>query len=132
MNTLIRVGALALTLTVGVVIGASNTQTVAADPAVTTKTVVDTVEVAPQSCLDAIEASEDIAIQTRRYVGLTVQMPQMVVRAAKAGMMMDADAIDGVTADMDAFASDTQAITAKIGPLVQRFNVAKTACRAAG
>ena len=119
----------ALALGVGVVVGTAGSGQ--ADPAVQTKTVTQTVtrEATPQSCLDALDASEALTAQSRRYVKLTVQMPGMVVRAAKAGLNVDVAGIKAVTADMQEFTADTEAITAKVGPLVDTYNSAAAECR---
>lgn len=123
-------------LVAGVIIGSAGaaSSTTVAEPQVKTvtqtRTVTDRVEVTPQSCLDAIDAAEAISVQTRDYVELTTDLPQMIVSAAKAGMSMDAAALEAVTTDMNDFSSDTKSITAKIGPLVNDFNSAKASCQA--
>jgi hypothetical protein len=132
MKVFARIIALLLAVTIGVVIGASGSTAETAAPVVKTKTVTETVEVTPQSCLDALDAAEGVVSSAADYVNLTVQWPRLVLRALRAGVNMDMTAVDNITADINGLTADTRAITADVRPQVKQFNSAEDACRAAG
>lgn len=135
----------AVALGVGVGIGSIGAAQ-AVDPVVQTKTrtVTETVteEVTPQSCRDVITHARAIGRLTARqaqasidFVDATMPWPDLVQRAAYAGMDMDVAEIEAITADMEQITSDVDAVTVdveqigdELAPRVRKFNRAADAC----
>ena len=69
-----------------------------------TQTVTVTEAVTPESCLAALEASDTIIADIfPKVIEQVATLPDMIVRAATAGMNMDSDGLDAITADLNVF-----------------------------
>ncbi len=125
----------AAALVAGIVIGSSGASSTAevAEPQVKTVTKTKTVteEVTPQSCLDAIEASEGIADQAIRFTDASTKWPNLVSRALQAGMAMDVAEVKNITADIEGITADYEDITVDTQQLVSDFNTTSADCQAA-
>jgi hypothetical protein len=98
-------------------------------PTITRTVPGPTVEKTPASCLAALDAAErgfDLAADA---LAITAEIPPLVADAARAGMNLDVDAIERITAK-------GEKINARFGPVIDKtkstatqFNAAKAACR---
>lgn len=125
------IAATAVALLAGVGVGVAG-GAVASEPTVQTKTrtVTEEVPTTPQECLDALTAAEGLGRQMSRTLTVSMEWPDLVQRAARAGMNMDVAGIDSVTADVTSISGDYEAILPEVDRLVDDFNTAKAGCRA--
>jgi hypothetical protein len=130
MKKVLIVGAVCALLGIGV--GSASGE--APKPETVTKTETVTreveVEVTPQACLDAIDAAEKVGGITQDFINSASAYPDLVVRAAKAGMNFDAAAIEGITTEIEGLTEDFTGQAKRMRPTVAAFNAAKTDCRA--
>lgn len=107
------------------------TQTVTAEPLPAKTVEVEVVtEVTPQACLDAISHAEDFGRLTAEFSGAVQPYPDMVMRAAEAGVDYDYEAIAGITAEMNSITSELESVSTQVTATVDAFNAAKAQCRA--
>ncbi len=110
-------------------VGSASSDTVA-EPKV--KTVTKEVEAVPQACLDALSDAEGVADSVADFGQVSIQWPNLVVRAARAGLNRDVGSVRAIIADMESMTSDYDDITAELTPQVRSFNANKASCRSAG
>lgn len=122
---------------VGVVIGtAGGSPTVETaregpTPAAVTTTETKTVNKPPTSCIEALDAAEQFALDFRHFTGMASKMPLLIPRAIQAGVDVDVAAVRAITADMDQFTSRTQEINGDVATHVRAYNASATDCRSA-
>ncbi len=119
----------AVALVVGVVVGTASTGQ--ADPVVRTKTVTERVEVevTPQACLDALATTGDVMDLVVRFADTSVAWPNLVTRAAYAGMDMDVAEIKDITADVQSMTGEYNDITRGLKPLTRELTTSLADCR---
>lgn len=139
MKTPVAVGAIAAALLVGVAAGGAATSSDAsaptslADPTTVsvTKTVQQpvAVEKTPQACLDALDAAEQLTDDSRSFVRAILPYPNLVLKAAKAGMTLDPSKLDEVTATVKTITAEVNGITDDVSGHVDAYNAAAAECR---
>ena len=110
--------------------GMGSTDSSEAEPATTkTETVTETqtVEVAPQSCLDALDAADQVRKDaakgfdlTIRFTEISQQWPDLVLRAAQAGATLDSAEISAITSEIDGMTTDTNEVNRKLTSLADQ------------
>lgn len=141
MKTPLALGGMAAALIVGIAAGGAaagsddptRTATTAPTPATVTTTVTEQTEAAavtPQSCLDALTAAEAITRDSRHFVRAIIVYPSLILKSARAGMQLDADKINEVTATVKGISAKVDGITADVTEHVAAYNTAAEDCRA--
>lgn len=133
-----RKSLIALSLVSVSLLGATACSGSTPEPVVKTKTVTVTEtappvtltkEKTPQSCLDAIDASENIADHVAQFADAMSEYPPLVQKAAEAGMNMDASALRSVTAKIDSINTRLDSATKQLKPDIADFNLTSAQCR---
>jgi hypothetical protein len=99
-------------------------------PTITRTVPGPTVEKTPASCLAALDAAERGFDLAADGFAISAEIPPLIGDAARAGLNVDADALDRVT-------TKVLKITGRLAPILDKttstgtqFNAAKAACRA--
>jgi hypothetical protein len=120
-----------------------------ADPATETVTATDTITItepgatvtegvavpmkgAPQVCLDALDAGDQIIRDGGHGIGLVVKYIPLIKRAFLAGLNQDVAAGRAIIRDESAITAQVQAATAKIDSDGAAYRAAASNCRAHG
>lgn len=150
---LVVIPSLVVAATVGFGIGSSDSEDAAATPQPTpepqtitkTETVTEQVEVTPGSCLDALDAADEVRSDAADFGGLMIRMstvnrqwPDLVLDAARAGVNVDAAALDDITTTVQGMTADTKQINHEMNDLAtetgrdtDRYLAASEHCRSA-
>lgn len=94
-----------------------------------TRTKVETQQVTPQACLDAIDDAENIARNVASFTKVVVHYPTMVGEAYKAGLNMDGTKGLQIARHMKRLSQQMESINNDTAGNVDQFNTDKTACR---
>ncbi len=126
-KTTVVTGVVALLVGVGVgVAGEPETVTETVEAAGPTEEVE--VEVTPESCLEVIDRAEEIGTIAAKSGGISIGYVNLIPDSIRAGMSMDAGAVDVITAKLKELRLRQEALTDETEVVVRQFNVAKADC----
>lgn len=124
----ILIPAVAVTaLTVGALVGGSSGEPA---PKAETKTVTETVDSTPQSCIDALDAAEALVQgPVVEQSSDTIILVNLIPKAFDAGVHMDEAAANSIITTMGEVNKRTESRNATIESLVGDYNAASDDCR---
>lgn len=78
-------------------------------------------EVVPSVCINALQTARDHATEAGNGVEVLSEWPDIAARSLMAGADRDVNALNEITADIDSINRRTDAASARIGRIGQRF-----------
>lgn len=122
--------------------GGETTETVVAEPEpaptvtvtqppveVTQPPVVETVEVTPQACLDALDYAAELLYGSAEFAEITGRTLPLIEQALNAGLEYDVAAVEGISAELDSINADLDNLINSL-PGEDAIAVAADECRA--
>lgn len=88
-------------------------------------------EVAPQSCLDALDAADLVATDTGAFGQIMVDEITMFPKVLMAGIRQDADAIRGYTTKQQAINTRLENLNDRLAPHADAYRSFRDECKAA-
>ncbi len=100
----------------------------AAIPAAPAQTVE--VETTPSSCLVALDTADEAFGVTATAIDAAADLPDLIVRAAQAGMTMDAGELEAITSDLEDITTVVTEQSDRLSTLSETYATNAEACRA--
>jgi hypothetical protein len=118
---------------VGYGIGQAGSETLSADPVptVTVTAEPETMEVAPQVCLDALDTAQIIFGEFRELSELMANSANASIAAVRAAAAQDADGMNMAADDINAITDDINAVTDNVVAVTDDWHAQSSGCRAA-